>query len=63
MPLETLQATIDRYNELAAAGLDTGFGKPASRPFPIDTPPYYVKQLKAEMQRHGRRVAERLSID
>ena len=48
MPLETLQATIDRYNELAAAGLDTDFGKPASRLFPIDTPPYYVKQLKAE---------------
>ncbi len=47
MPLEALQASIDRYNELAEAGFDADFGKDASRLFPLNTPPYYVKQFKA----------------
>lgn len=37
----TLVATIQRYNELAASGKDTDFGKPADQLFPIDTPPFY----------------------
>ena len=48
MPLETLQATIERYNELAAAGFDADFGKPAKRLFPIEKPPFYVKKFKTE---------------
>lgn len=36
-----LVATVTRYNELAASGMDTDFGKPAHQLFPIDTPPYY----------------------
>ncbi len=37
----TLVATVKRYNELAASGKDTDFGKPADQLFPVDTPPYY----------------------
>ena len=48
LPLETLQATIDRYNELAAAGFDADFGKPAKRLFPIEQPPFYVKKFKTD---------------
>lgn len=36
-----LVATVNRYNELAAAGADTDFGKPASQLFPINKPPFY----------------------
>lgn len=34
-------ATIKRYNELAAKGVDEDFGKPAEYLKPIDTPPFY----------------------
>ncbi|WP_346857675.1 FAD-dependent oxidoreductase [uncultured Draconibacterium sp.] len=37
----TLTATIERYNELAAAGEDPDFGKSADLIKPVDTPPYY----------------------
>ncbi len=33
--------TVKRYNELAASGVDTDFGKSADRLKPIDTPPFY----------------------
>jgi hypothetical protein len=38
----TLKATVDRYNEMCYAGIDTDFGKPSHRLFPIDTPPYHA---------------------
>jgi len=38
---DTLVATVKRYNELAASGQDTDFGKPADQLFPVDTPPFY----------------------
>lgn len=41
MPADKLQASIDRYNELADAGLDTDFGVPAEYLHRIDTPPFY----------------------
>lgn len=47
MPLDNLKATIERYNELAAQGIDLDFGKPASRLFPIEKPPFYVKNFNA----------------
>lgn len=33
--------TVERYNELAAAGADEDFGKPTQYLKPIDTPPFY----------------------
>jgi succinate dehydrogenase/fumarate reductase flavoprotein subunit len=41
MNATTLQATITRYNSLAAAGKDTDFGKSAIK-YQINTPPYYA---------------------
>ena len=39
--IEAAKASIERYNELAAAGKDLDFGKKAERMFPLDTPPFY----------------------
>lgn len=39
--VKTFVETVQRTNELAAAGKDVDFGKPADRLIPIDTPPYY----------------------
>lgn len=41
LPAEAVQASIDRYNELAAAGNDEDFGVPGSQMATIDTPPFY----------------------
>ena len=38
---DRLQATVDRYNEMCSAGLDTDFGKMSKRLFPLSTPPYF----------------------
>lgn len=38
---EALTATVERYNELAANGVDEDFGKDAYRLSAIDEPPYY----------------------
>ena len=38
---ETFVATVRRYNELAASGRDSDFGKPASMLRPVDAPPFY----------------------
>ena len=38
---EALTATVERYNELAAAGVDDDFGKDPYRLSAIDEPPYY----------------------
>ena len=40
-----LTATIERYNELAAAGNDEDFGKRADRMFPIEEGPFYAYPL------------------
>lgn len=45
VPEEAFIATVDRYNEMVAAGKDTDFGKRAELLFPIDTAPYYGGQL------------------
>lgn len=42
VPPETLKATIDRYNELAAKGEDEDFGKRADRLFALEQPPFYA---------------------
>lgn len=41
MDPSTLSATVARYNELAAAGSDDDFGKPAKDLIALDTPPFY----------------------
>ena len=40
--LETALASVERYNELAEAGYDEDFNKPAKRMFTIDTAPFYA---------------------
>ena len=40
-----LTATIERYNELAAAGNDEDFGKRADRLFPVEEGPFYAYPL------------------
>lgn len=42
--LETAQASIQRYNELAKKGKDEDFGKPGKRMFPIEKGPFYACQ-------------------
>ena len=42
--LETAKASIERYNELAKAGSDDDFGKPASRMFALENGPFYACQ-------------------
>ncbi len=41
LPAETFCATVERYNELAQAGVDEDFGKEAFRMIPLATPPFY----------------------
>ena len=42
--LETAKKSIERYNELAKAGYDEDFGKPASRMFAVENGPFYACQ-------------------
>ena len=39
--VDTFVASVERYNELAAAGADDDFGKPAQYLKPVDTAPFY----------------------
>ena len=39
--MDAFVETVERYNELCAAGADEDFGKPAQYLVPVDTPPYY----------------------
>jgi succinate dehydrogenase/fumarate reductase flavoprotein subunit len=38
------KASIERYNQLAKSGKDDDFGKPASRMFALENPPYYAAE-------------------
>lgn len=40
--LKTALATVERYNELCAAGKDSDFGKPANNMIAIDEAPFYI---------------------
>ena len=40
-----LQSTIDRYNELAASGVDSDFGKPSEYMYPVEGDTYYAIEL------------------
>ena len=41
IPAENLVATVERYNELCAEGVDEDYGKEAHRMTPVDTAPFY----------------------
>jgi succinate dehydrogenase/fumarate reductase flavoprotein subunit len=41
LPAEEFKATVERYNQMAKAGNDTDFGKPAKDMLALDRPPYY----------------------
>lgn len=47
MPADALKATVERYNELAALGVDEDFGKDGSLLFPIKEPPFYAVARRA----------------
>ena len=42
VPFDALNATVERYNELAHNGKDADFGKVPTRLFPVENPPYYA---------------------
>ena len=42
-------ASIERYNQLAAQGVDEDFGKVSSRLFPLNQPPYYADQFECAL--------------
>jgi hypothetical protein len=42
LPTDALTASITRYNELAAKGVDEDFCKVATRLFPVETAPFYA---------------------
>ena len=46
--LDNALATIEHYNELCRAGLDSDFGKDSVCMVPIETPPFYASTAKNE---------------
>jgi len=40
--VDTLKATVARYNQIANSGIDADFGKDPQKLFPCDKPPYYA---------------------
>ena len=44
MDVEAAKASIERYNELCHAGVDTDYGKSAQRLFALENPPFYVAE-------------------
>jgi len=47
IPEETFLETITKYNEMAKAGKDDGFGKKQTNLKPIDQPPFYASPTQA----------------
>ena len=41
LPVDTFKATVERYNELAAKGVDEDFGKESYRLSTMDAPPFF----------------------
>ncbi len=46
LPLETMKAEIERYNELCHKGIDEDFGKMSKRMFPVENPPVLRVQVR-----------------
>ncbi|MBR2836094.1 MAG: FAD-binding protein [Coriobacteriales bacterium] len=49
VPVDVFVATVERYNEMCAAGYDKDFGKQASRLKPIVKPPFYAFKRHASV--------------
>jgi len=49
IPVDTFKATVARYNELCAKGVDDDFGKESYRLLPINTPPYRAVTLGGQL--------------
>lgn len=49
IPADTFVATVKRYNEQVAAGIDKDFGKDPQNLTPIDTPPFYAAKIVAPL--------------
>lgn len=47
IPADALKDSVDRYNELAAKGVDEDFGKNGELLFPIQEPPFYAVPRRA----------------
>lgn len=47
VPADALVATVERYNEICASGVDTDFCKRPELLFPCDTPPYHASKVGA----------------
>ena len=45
VPAETLRATVERYNSLAAGGKDVDFGVEAGKMKPVEVAPYYAVKV------------------
>ena len=45
IPYEAMKESIDRYNEMVAAGEDTDFRKPASMLYPVEEGPFYAAKV------------------
>lgn len=45
----TFLAEVERYNELAATGVDVDFGKPAYRLSDVTEPPFYAARIAGEL--------------
>ena len=41
LPVDSFKATVERYNQMAQAGVDEDFGKPAKDLIALETPPFY----------------------
>lgn len=49
VPVDVFAATVERYNEMCANGVDVDFGKQASRLKPIVKPPFYAFKRHASV--------------
>ena len=53
MPVDTFMATVDRYNELGAAGVDEDFGRAGITPLAEEGPYYAIEVVKATVAGFG----------
>lgn len=49
IPADALKATVERYNELCAGGVDLDFGKPAADMQPVEAGPFYIVRCYTPM--------------
>lgn len=47
VPADALEATVARYNEMCASGVDVDFGVPERFLASVDTPPFYAQPIAA----------------